>query len=202
MGTEANLIRGPLDIWVGPLNEPMPEIDDRDPGVLTMEEPAGNWVQIGFTIKDTDFEITYTPSFEDIRVNEATGPVDSALDIEDMMLTYAQAEHDLAAWNQVIHNSAKTTVPAGANQTAQTILKIGHRSTEAVMVSLLMRGKNPATGDRVIQVHKARSVEPAVFSHGRKHSGTPITWRWYEDTTKTLGERFTVMTDITGAASS
>lgn len=202
MATEANLIRGPLNIWVGPLAEAMPELDDRPPGDLTMAAPAGNWVQIGFTIKDTDFVMTYTPTFEDINVNEATGPVDSALDKEEMMLAYAQAEHDLDAWAQVIHNAAKTTVAAGANQTAQDILKVGHRSTEKAMKSLLLQGKNPEGGDRVIQVHKALPVEAAEFSHGRKHTGTPITWRFFEDTGQTLGERFVIITDITATASS
>ena len=201
MGTEGNLIRGPLDIYVGPLGEALPELDDLAPPAKTITV-AGNWVQIGFTVKDNDFELTYTPSFEDIWVNEATAPVDAALDKEEGGLGYMAAEHDFTAWSQIMHSSTLSTQAAGADQTGQDIIGVGHPTTEKVMKSLLLVGLNPEAGSRVIHVYKARSVDPAVFAHGRKHTGVPVVWRFYEDTTKTAGEKLFKPYDIVAVATS
>lgn len=202
MGTESNLISGPLDVYVGPLGESLPDLDDIAPGAsgIIAPTPAGNWGIIGFSVKDEDFKLLYTPTYEDVFVNEATAAVDSKLDKEEASLGYMAAEQDMTAWNQIIHAGTLATQAAGADQTAQDQFGVGHPSSEPTKLSMLLYGKNPEGGTRAIHIYKVLSVDPAEFGHGRKHVGTPIMWRIFEDTTKTLGERLFKVYDLTANA--
>lgn len=199
--TKGNLIRGPLDVFIGPLGEALPEKDDLPPGTITVT-PAGNWIIEGLTVKDENFKLLYTPTYEDILVNEATAAVDAALDFEAGSLGYMLSERDMLHWNRIMHASTLSTQAAGVDQTGQDILGIGHPASEPTHKSLLILGKNPEGGSRMIHVYDTLSVDPAEFAHGRKHTGTAILWRFFEDITQTLGERLFKIYDIVLTATS
>ena len=195
---ESNLIAGPLQVYIGPLSEPVPELDNIEPPGITVT-PAGNWVQVGFTVED--FETEYTPTWEGVDVNEACADVESHLVKEEGSIAFTLQEQDLTMYNTAMAASNLTSVAAGADQTAQDILTVGS-DTSNPKKSLLVLGSNPEGGSRVMHVYKAQSEDASTFTRGRKLTGTAVKFKFFADTTQSVGEQLFNITDITAAASS
>lgn len=195
---EANIITGPLDVWIAPTGESLPEINDID--ALGKITPGGNWTQVGFTVHDEDFVFTYTPEVQKVRVNELNSPIKGFLIGEEGSIEFMAAEKDLAVIPEAIGPAVKTTVAAGADQSAQDIVKIGGQSLP--VKALLLQGLSPEGGYRIIHVHKAIAVATVAFKHGKQHSGIPVKYDFLGDSTQTAGEELCVWYDQTAVATS
>ena len=122
MGTVANLLAGTGTLYVGPTGESLPELDDITPPTITVT-PAGNWSATGFT--ESDFVLTYTPTWDLKYVNEHNLAVGAAITQEEATFKVTLAEQDMTAWDTAMSCSTLSTTAAGADQTAQDILKVG-----------------------------------------------------------------------------
>jgi hypothetical protein len=203
MGTEANLIAGPLDVWVGPVGEAVPDFDDIAPSGIVAPTPAGNWVQVGFS--QENFSLKYDPDYQKVNVNEVCAPIKAFPKSEEGSMSYTMAEQDLTAYSQTIATSTLTTVAAGADQTGQDVVGIG--SGGIAEKSLLFYGRSPegasgAKGSRVIHVFKAYSGDSSEWAQGREMTGQPITWEFLADSTQSDGSNLFTIHDITAAATS
>lgn len=198
MSTKANLLAGIGTTYIAPTGEALPEINNLAPPTVTVT-PAGNWVATGFT--SGNFELDYNPTFEDKRVNEVTGPVNTILVDEDATFMISIAEHDLTAWNIAMAASALSTVAAAADQTAQDILKMGGGT--ATQKALLCLGTSPESGSRVIHIPLAVATSQIKLARRKGyHPEIGIVFKVLTDPTLTAGQRMIVVYDITAAASS
>lgn len=198
MATIANLLSGTPTLWIGPFGEALPEIDDLTPPSITISNPAGNWVQLGFTVED--FTLNYEPTFDDIPVNEHLGDIEPVLTREAGTFTFQISENDLTAWEQAINASTLTTQSAAADVTAQDILGVGDGSV--TKKALLLVGTSPEGGSRVISLWKTVQGEAVDIGFSKGHTSYEIGNKLYVDVTQAAGERLFKVFDITAAASS
>jgi len=197
MGTKSNLIVGIGTLYYDATGEALPELDDLTPPAVTIT-PGGSWAATGFTIDDHEFE--FGVETEPVFVNEHAGPIKFALIRESFLVRFKFSEKDLTAASLGVTSSALSTVSAGADQTAQDILKFGDGSlTEK---ALLYVGTSPEGGSRVIHIPYVVATGNVNFAFGRGHKPFDVAYQALCDPTGTAGERVAVIYDITAVASS
>lgn len=197
--TLANIIAGPLTVYEGPLGESLPDMDDIAPPGITIT-PGGNWVASGST--QEEFHLIYTPTFESVQINEVTAPVTAFETSAEAEFSYVQAEDDITAWERTIASSTKSTVAAGADQTAQDLLKVGTESSTVTLISLCITGLNPEGGTRLIHGYRALATGPSDWARARGHMGRTCTYSLYADPAGATGQNLFKVYDITAQASS
>ena len=199
MGTKANLMAGTGLLYQAPTGEALPEINDLAPPAVTVT-PAGNWSVMGFTVDA--HELIYEPEHEEIFVNEHQGPVKIVLVKEGAMFKAKFAENDLTAYVRAMSAGTLSTTAAGANQTAQDILKVGDGTlTEK---ALLYVGTSPESGSRLIHIPFAVATGGAILRHAKQHGDMNFDVEWTIECNPscTAGQRMFLVYDITAAASS
>lgn len=195
--TKANLQAGTGVLYTAATGEALPEIDDLEPPSITVT-PGGNWEAIGGTIEDHEFEIEV--EFEDVFVNEHLGPVKTVCVKEGGIFRIQIAESDLAHLNYAL--SSRTTysqTAAGANQTAQDLLKFGDKASTSE-VALLYLGSTPEGGSRVIHIPYAVATGGPTVTFAKGHKGFGAEWTILCDPDGTAGARMFTIYDITAAA--
>lgn len=186
-----NLIAGPIDVWLAPHTNPLeapPDFDNLEPPSILGPEPAGNWVQVGFSVHDTDLMLSYTPEYEVNRVNESNAAMDHHLISEELFFAMEIAEKDFNAWNQTIAASILASVTAASDQTGQNKLSVGDGST-LTKYSILLKGLNGDGGSRYINIFKVISVDPSEFVHAKRPKGIPVKFDAEYEATKNDGSR-------------
>jgi hypothetical protein len=101
--TPYNLVIGPGQVWVGPVGETFPDVD---------ETPAGNWVDLGKT--EGDVVINHVRATVAIRTNQSAMPQKEALVSADETVTFSLAEIDQEAYAKILQDVTVTTTAAGA----------------------------------------------------------------------------------------
>lgn len=197
MGNVINVLAGPIDVFIGPDGESLPETDDLEPPSITVT-PGGNWAQIGFTIEN--FNLILTPTHNRIVVNERNAPVKHVLTAEDCEFSVVLAEDDMQAWSEAYNAGTLTTQAAAADVTAQDLFAVG--SGTVTVKSLLLLGTNPEGGSRLVHCFHVVQTSPSDWARGREHQGHTVTFDFQSDTAKTAGEDIYKARDITAVASS
>lgn len=153
-----NLITGHGTLYVAPVvdGEPaaLPEIDDLTPPSITVV-PQAPWNAVGYTMEDHQFE--YTPTFEDVQVNESNCDVITVLTREEAKLGIQLAERTLQQISLAISGATLTTVAATDGQTGQSILSVGDGATKEY--SLLYLTKNESGGSRLVHIPFAMAID-------------------------------------------
>jgi hypothetical protein len=199
MGTKANLLSGVGALYIGPVGEALPEIDDITPPTITVT-PAGNWVQVGFTQDNHEFD-TET-EWEDTMVNESLGACQTVCVKEGGMFKLKFAEKDLLAIQTALSSRLTlSTVSEGADQTGQDIIGFGDKATSTEK-ALLYLATNPEGGSRLVHIPIAMAVENLNMIRSLKQEGFNMGFKMLADTTQPAGETIYKIYDITTAASS
>ncbi len=196
MGTLAKLISGVGTVYTAPFGEAAIEKDDLTPPVVVVT-PVGNWVATGFT-RD-GLTIGYEPQVEDVIVDQHDGPVNWDKVGESAKIGFMIAENDVDALVLAINAAASSTVAAGADQTGQSIVKVG--DTAITPIALTVVGKSPTTGaDRIIEFWRVLQVGNPELKLMKTQQGIQVEFAVGCDVTQTAGERLFRITDITAPA--
>ena len=196
MGVVTNLLAGIGTVYTAPVGEALPADDDVDSGIIV---PGGNWTATGFT--QDGCTVDYTPTFEDVIVDQHKAPVDTILTAEAGSVAFTLAESDAAALAAAF-GVAYTTVAAAANQTGQSNLGVG--DSTKVKKALLIIGQAPgATGyTRWIYIPKAMPEAKVSIKLEKKHNGIPQQYKMLTDTGQSAGQRLFQIKDITAVPTS
>jgi hypothetical protein len=199
-GTLNNLLAGVPRIYVAPVDEALPELNDLTPPNVTVTTPGGNWSPQGYTMEDYSF--VYAPTITERRVNEHAGRVGHDLITEDVRLAFMLAENDLNGWANAISAATVATVAAANGQTGQTTLGVGDGPLRRV--SLLLIGQAPGTtaGSRAIHLYRCLPTNEVTVTFSRGHRGQPVEFQLEVDPDKDAGERLYKVYDITAPATS
>jgi len=200
MGTEANLLVNRGTLYVAPTGESLPEIDDIEPPGITVT-PAGNWTAVGFT-DDENHIFNLEVEYQVLYVSENLPPVKIVCIREGGTLSIKFIESDLTALNTALSSrTTLSTVSAGADQTAQDILKFGDKSSTTEK-ALLYVASNPEGGSRLIHMPYAVATGGLSIPMGKQVEGYDVEFTLRADTSASAGETLLVIYDITAQASS
>ena len=198
MGTLANLITGVGTVYTAPFGEPKVEKNDLAPPAITVT-PGGNWVATGFTRDGV--KILYEPTIEPVFVDQHDGPVKWDKIAERCKVSFVVAEQDVEAWEIAIAACTQSAVAAAADQTAQSIVKVGDDTITPI--AMMIVGNSPtADADSIIEFHRVIQTGSPEISMMKTQEGLQVEFDVGCDVTQTAGERFFVKTDITAVASS
>lgn len=194
MGSVTNILGAEATVYKAAYGEALPELDDIDTGLIT---PAGNWVQVGFTMDDCLME--YSPSFEWVKINESAGEVKGFLTAEAARIAYTLAEADMTALAHGITGASVSTTAADDDQTAQDTVGIGDLTRTEY--TLMILGTSPEGYARLVYVPKCVQSGTVTLIQKRGHSGVPVEWKVLTDMTRSAGERMIKLYDMTAVPS-
>ena len=194
MGTTTNLLAGIGTIYTAPVGEALPADDDVDSGIIT---PGGNWTATGFT--QDGCTVDYTPTYEDVIVDQHKAPVDSILTAEAGSIAFTLAESDASALAAAF-GVAYTTVAAAANQTGQSNLGVG--DSTKVKKAILIIGTAPGGYSRWVYCPKAVPEAKVSIKLEKKHNGIAQQYKLLTDTSQSAGQRLFQVKDITAVPTS
>ena len=192
----ANVLYGINDLYFGPVGEDLPELNDNDDGLLVFGE---NWVEVGLT--EGGLSIAPSTTKVPLRVDQFNADLDDITDEEHLLIKINMAESDLAHYLWALGNVTKTTIAAGADQSAQDILKAGN--VEAGFLKMAICGISPEGFFRVFELHKTKavSVDEILIEKTNKRI-LVVTRKVYVDPTQTAGEQFFKVYDMTAVPTS
>lgn len=196
MGTLANLLAGPGMLYVAPVGESLPELNDIDSGIIT---PAGNWSALGYRT-EPGLLMEYNPGLEKVMIEEATGPVKMNLHEEEVLLSSGLAERDMQAYKDAISALTTSQTAAGASQTAQDVFSLGGGTVREVQ--LLFIGKSPEGYSRAIVAWKAVAQGKISDKYSKKFAGINAQWMVLSDPSKSAGQQLLKVIDITAVPTS
>ena len=194
MGTTTNLLAGIGTIYTAPVGEALPADDDVDSGIIT---PGGNWTATGFT--QDGCTVDYTPTYEDVIVDQHKAAVDSILTAEAGSIAFTLAESDASALAAAF-GVAYTTVAAAANQTGQSNLGVG--DSTKVKKAILIIGTAPGGYSRWVYCPKAVPEAKVSIKLEKKHNGIAQQYKLLTDTSQSAGQRLFQVKDITAIPTS
>jgi hypothetical protein len=198
MADYSNVISGlPRAIYVGPVDESLPELDDLAPGTLTIT-PAGNWTALGYTMNDWTFEVDDALSLP--YVNELPLPVTALPGDGSARVAFEFAEKDMTAYNYAINTSSLTTQSAAGDTTGQDQLTWGGGAVNTR--ALLVIGTNPEGGDRVLHIPRAIANGPVTDTWNKEATGLSVEFQVLADSSQSEGAYGFTIYDITTAATS
>ena len=168
--------------------------------VIIAADPVGNWVETG-DLQDP-IGIQNGDEFENIMVIGSLASVKGLRTLEACVLAVKFAEHDCQAYNEAMFSSTtKSSVSAGADQTGQTILGYGGKTTNTEK-KLMIQAINGAGGSRFIEFHICLAVDQPEILMQIQHAGFDAGFHCYADRTQSAGERLWKKTDIILTATS
>ena len=128
--TVYEILTGVGSVWVAPVGESFPLIDDA---------PVGNWLELGFTIDGV--KVAYEDSVNLIFVDQESGPVKAAREEEGMKVSTQLAQWHLENIAEILGNTVTTTAP-GAGVAGIRELP-NYRGSEVAEFAFLFRGNSP-----------------------------------------------------------
>lgn len=197
--TKANLLAGTYTLYLAPVGEALPELDDLEPPAITIGAPGGSWSEVGYTLQDQELKATIGK--QAVRVNEHNPVLKRFPTEEDGSLKIVLAENDLTRYRYLNSGATLSTVAAGADQVAQDIVGFGDKVAAARWAGLFV-GVTPEGGSRVIAVWDMEQEGDAVAVFSKEHKGWEVTFLMNVDEAQAVGDRLFKIIDITAAASS
>jgi hypothetical protein len=191
VATTSNILVGSARLLVAPLGTALPTVSSA--GVLTW--PAV-WKEQGATEKGTD--LTYTPSFTDLNIDEAASPVGAVLKSEKTVVSCSLAEVTMNNLSTAVSASTSTTVEAGASVAGTTELDAGGAPVVYHMVGL--EGVSPAGLPRYFVGYKAMATAAVKLAFQRATpTNIPLSLSLMADLTKPAGQQLFKIVNIDAA---
>lgn len=179
--TPFEIIAGPANVWVAPVAEAYPDVDDA---------PAGNWSSLGQT--DGGVSAQHSQSINLLMTDQSSGPRKAIRTEEHLVLSMVLAEITLERLAKVLNNVAVTS--AGGPPATKSIPL--HAGFDVARFALLVRGPSPylnANMDYRVPIVVQTEEPELVFTRENK-VGVSTRWEAIEDTSaSTESERFGVL---------
>lgn len=118
---------GPLTIYVGPVGETVPDVDDT---------PAGNWVELGAT--DGEQSLQHGGALTFFYDNDHQGPVKATRPQEDVVVAFTLVNLTLEHYARILDQASDVASDAGPPATKTLPIKRGSVPNEYAM---LFRGE-------------------------------------------------------------
>lgn len=192
------IFAGPATVWVAPVGEALPEVDDLAPPAVTIT-PAGNWTEVEFVAESVG--ISATAEFQFVRVAASDLPVKSFKQTEELEVTFQSQDlgvDALAQFHSVM--TLGTPISAAADQTAQSIVGIGDGANKEFTMLIILT--NQDTADRIIHLYKVQCSSDLEMKYGKEHESWDVGFTVLADLTKSSGETAGKIYDITAVATS
>lgn len=168
MAIPLEVVAAPFEIWLGPVGEAFPNIEDT---------PVGNWVKIGTSgnrsITEDGVTVQHQQTIEQFRSLGSTGPMKAFRTEESLIITFTIADITLENYKHALNQNTVTDTAVGGNAGFRDVdLYLGLTLDQR---ALLVRGLNasPYLVDTDIQYEV-----PLVYENGSKEivssKGTPI----------------------------
>ena len=168
MSIPLEVVAAPFEIWIGPVGESFPAIEDT---------PTGNWVKIGTSgnrsITEDGVTVQHQQTIEQFRSLGSTGPIKAFRTEEGLIITFAIADITLENYKHALGQNTVTDTPVGGNAGFRDIDI--YQGLDLDQRALLVRGLNasPYLADTDIQWQV-----PVVYENGSpeivSQKGTPI----------------------------
>lgn len=153
--TPYEIIMSPFEVWVAPVGESYPDVD---------ETPAGNWAKLGtngkFNYSEDGVTVTHNQSVSAHRTLGSTGPVKATRTEEDLMVSLVLEDLTAEQYAKILNNVSVTDTPPGAGTpgTRDFTLRQGR---DVSTFALLVKGPS-SYGDSF----NAQYQVPRVFQNG------------------------------------
>lgn len=197
MGTAANILVSPADIWISATGVALPD----ETSIAAGAAWGSGWTNLGYTL--TPLMMGITIDTFDLEVEQIANPLRSVKTKETITLEVTLAELTAANMKYALAAStAVVTVAAGASQHGFDTLKAGgdvllpeyQVGFEAVVLD--------ASGNKLIKrvfVYRSTLVLGGNMEFSKKAAaGIPLKVIAYADTTKTAGQQVIEMQFVTG----
>ncbi len=158
LGVESNVLVGLVTMYIAPEGEALPDITGDDP----VPNPwGGNWVNLGFT--DGGVEVTYTPEFADIKVDDFHAPTRKILIGEALTLKVTMAEAILENYLHAVSAGLLTATSASSGVAESDLLEIGDGSVRIVAIGFQGEppgrdSTDPVTAFRLLSIPRTVAV--------------------------------------------
>jgi hypothetical protein len=182
------LISGAFDVYVAPVGEAFPDVD---------EAPAGNWFKLGTGgAKDYDeggVKVKHGQKLSKIFTLGSTGPRKVLREQETQVISFTLLDSSPEQYAKVLNNAAVTAVAAASGTPGykKTPMRRGATVSE---FAVLVKGAVSTEGDgfssqyQVPRAYMAAEPEP-VYEKG-KIAGLAVELEALEDTNAAAGEEF------------
>lgn len=168
MAVPLEVVAAPFEIWIAPVGESFPNIEDA---------PVGNWVKIGTSgnrsITEDGVTVSHPQTNEEFRSLGSTGPIKAFRTEESLIITFTIADITLENYKHALNQNTVTDTPVGGNAGFRDIdIYLGLTLDQR---ALLVRGLNasPYLANTDIQYQV-----PVVYENGSpeivSQKGTPI----------------------------
>jgi hypothetical protein len=157
-----NVVYGTALCFTAPVGTSLPS--DANLGVGS-SWTGGGWSYIGAT--DSGVTLTWTPSTQDISIEEQPTPVAVLVTTANLQITFDLSEETLSNISLAYGNGAIATTSAGAGQPAKSVLSL---STTANHIAAAVVGKNQNGYARVFSVPEMMSAGTVATSFRRASS--------------------------------
>jgi len=164
--------------------------------ITTTTEGVAAWTNSGF-IED-GVMVTYTPTYEDKRVDNSNGPVLSILLAEDLKVSFALSEKDLISMNNSINASTFSVINQASSQIGQTKLGIGDGTDQTI--ALALQGISAEGFPRLYYFPSCKVTGPNEDKQNKSANNSDIEFTVIADLSKPLGERMAQIFDMTAVA--
>jgi hypothetical protein len=157
-----NVVYGTALCFTAPVGTSLPS--DANLGVGS-SWTGGGWSYIGAT--DSGVTLTWTPSTQDISIEEQPTPVAVLVTTANLQVTFDFSEETLANISMAYGNGSIATTSAGAGQPAKSVLSL---STTANHVAVGVVGKNQLGFARVFSIPEMMSAGTVATAFRRAAS--------------------------------
>lgn len=196
-GDSSNIVVGSAVFYLATYGTQLPDLTNLIPG--GNEGTQVDWSdfdQIGYT--DDGIDLSYNPTFKDIKVDEEMAAVDSILDGEKATVTIKMAEATLANLNRAIAGSVYATDAEGESVTVGS-------ATKAQIQKFVIGFEGPAPNTNLTRVfigYKARPTGNVGMKMQRADKVIiPVEFELLADSTQSAGNRLFKYRDFSSAAS-
>lgn len=189
MAEPFEIIAAPFDVWLAPVGEAFPAIED---------DPAGNWELLGTNgaanYNEEGITVTHEQTLEFFRGLRGTGPVKAFRTAEGLMLGFTLHDLTLEEYAKVLNDVTVTDVPAAGGNAGYRHMPM-HQGPSVSQFALLCRGASPYNDDTMsmqYEVPKAvQSANPAPVHRKGTPAGLACVFTALEDLdAATDAERF------------
>jgi len=170
MAEPFEILATPFEVWLAPVGEPFPDLDDLD----LEESPGGNWELLGVNGADNQGDegvaVEHQQTLAIFRGGKSTAPLKAWRTEEGLRIGFVLHDVTLETYGKALNDALVTdTVQTGSTVGFREINL--HQGTQVAVFALLARGENSPYGDGFLaqyQVPKVyQNANPApVFRKG------------------------------------
>lgn len=125
------IIAGPADVYIAPVGETFPNVDD---------DPAGNWLTLGET--EGGVKVTHNQTVDMLYTDQNTGPRKAIRSAEGLTIEFDLAELTLETYATAL-NDATVTANSGDSGSGTTRSMTVYQHVDVAEFALLVRGPSP-----------------------------------------------------------